>query len=196
MPFGWEGMLVNSAHERTHARTLRGLAALLSLLSLLLAGLAASLPLFDSSSEILLASSTLSSIRYVTRALLRWDGFHFAHIAMQGYTYEYEWAFLPGAPVVMRVMARLISFLLPLATDRDDSPTYDGLLLGGLLATSACGGATTLYRLTMHHTKSANIAFLASLLSLLSSSPVTLRLAPYTEPFFTYLSYRGRFPYV
>ena len=194
MPFKGEGMFVNSVHERTHVRTLRGLAALLSLLSLLLASLAASLPLFDSSPKILLAPSTLSSIRHVTRALFRWDGFHFAHIAMQGYTYEHEWAFFPGAPVVMRVMARFISFLLPHATD--DSPTYDELLLGGLLATSACSGATTLYRLTMHHTKSANIAFLASLLSLLPSSPVTLRLAPYTEPFFTYLSYRGRSPYV
>lgn len=186
-------VLVASGREGTHLRTLRGLSLLSSLLSLLLAGLASLLPLFDSSPEILLKLPSSSWIRPVTLPLLRWDLFHFAHIASQGYTYEYVWAFLPGSPLVMRTMSRLIRWLLPSVASEGDWPTYDELLLGGSLAVLACGSATTLYRLTLHHTKSAKFAFLASLLSLLPSSPVTLRLVPYTEPFYTYLSYRGTF---
>lgn len=186
-------MMSTPGREGTHIRTLQGLSLLLSLLSLLLAGLASLLPLFDSSPDILLTSPSTSWSRYVTRPLLRWDLFYFAHIASRGYTHEQVWAFFPGSPFVMRAMSHLMRFILPSVTGKGASLTYDELLFGGLLASLSCGSATTLYRLTLHHTNSANLAFLASLLSLFPSSPVTLRLAPYAEPFYTYLSYRGIF---
>ncbi|KAF8170181.1 GPI mannosyltransferase 2 [Mycena galopus ATCC 62051] len=48
-----------------------------------------------------------------------------------------------------------------------------------------------MYSLSLHHLGSPALARLAAILSLLPSSPATLFLAPYTEPFFTYFSYKG-----
>jgi phosphatidylinositol glycan class V len=102
--------------------------------------------------------------------LLRWDALHFIHIARRGYVYEHEWAFLPG-----------IHFVLSLSLL---APTLLSLLI-------AYDASFTMYRLSLHHLGSPALARLAAILSLLPSSPVTLFLAPYSEPFFTYLSYKG-----
>ncbi|KAJ7715125.1 glycosyltransferase family 76 protein [Mycena metata] len=105
--------------------------------------------------------------------LLRWDAIHFLHIARSGYVYEHEWAFLPGLP-----------FLLSLFPTSIVAPTV-------LSLAAACDGSLTLYALSLHHLGSPALAKLATILSLLPGSPVTVFLAPYTEPFFTYLSYKG-----
>ncbi|KAF7362036.1 GPI mannosyltransferase 2 [Mycena venus] len=55
----------------------------------------------------------------------------------------------------------------------------------------AFDASSTMYSLSLHHLQSPALAKLAAVLSLLPSSPVTLFLAPYTEPFFTYFSYKG-----
>ncbi|KAJ7350240.1 glycosyltransferase family 76 protein [Mycena albidolilacea] len=102
--------------------------------------------------------------------LLRWDALHFAHIARRGYVYEHEWAFLPGLPFLLS--------LSPLA------PTLLSLVI-------AYDASSTMYRLSPHHLGSPVLARLTTMLALLPSSPVTLFLAPYSEPFFTYLSYKG-----
>ncbi|KZT68265.1 glycosyltransferase family 76 protein [Daedalea quercina L-15889] len=174
-----------------HVRILRICSFSIWTLSLLLTCISSTLSLFDSSPEAV--SSVLKStwIQVVVRPLLRWDAFHFSHIARHGYVYEYEWAFLPGAPLVMQTVARLLRFIWSLDPDKTQLLSYDELLLGGMLATLSCSSAITLYWLTLKHLRSANVAFLTSLLSLFPSSPVTLRLAPYTEPFFTYFSYQG-----
>ncbi|THV01251.1 hypothetical protein K435DRAFT_963600 [Dendrothele bispora CBS 962.96] len=77
--------------------------------------------------------------------LLRWDSFHFLHIAREG------------------------------ATKPPD------LLATGALAALACD--TTV---PVSSAESKKLAYLVAILSLMSSSPATLRLTPYTEPFFTY----------
>jgi phosphatidylinositol glycan class V len=105
--------------------------------------------------------------------LLRWDAIHYLHIARSGYVYEHEWAWLPGLPFLMA--------LLP------DSPFAIALVS---LAVSF-DASSTMYRLSLHHLRSPSLARLAALLALLPSSPVTLLIAPYCEPFFTYLSYKG-----
>ncbi|KAJ7039270.1 glycosyltransferase family 76 protein [Mycena alexandri] len=105
--------------------------------------------------------------------LLRWDAIHFLHIARSGYVYEHEWAFLPGPP-----------FLLSLLPNSIVAPTILSLAV-------ACDASLTMYALSLHHLGSPALAKLATILSLLPSSPATLFLAPYTEPFFTYLSYKG-----
>jgi phosphatidylinositol glycan class V len=102
--------------------------------------------------------------------LLRWDALHFAQIARRGYVYEHEWAFLPGLPFLLS--------LSPLA------PTLLSLVI-------AYDASSTIYRLSLHHLGSPALARLTTILALLPSSPVTLFLAPYSEPFFTYLSYKG-----
>ncbi|KIK67109.1 glycosyltransferase family 76 protein [Collybiopsis luxurians FD-317 M1] len=131
-----------------------------------LAYYASHLPLFDASPNL------FASLEW-SKPYLRWDVFHFAHIAEQGYVYEHEWAQFPGLPL-----------LLGLFKDRDI------FLLVGLIAID-CDTTNVLYRLSLQNFNSPNFALLVSLLSLLPSSPAALRLVPYTEPFFTYLSYRG-----
>lgn len=54
-----------------------------------------------------------------------------------------------------------------------------------------CDSTHVLYDLSLHHFRSHSLAFLSAALSVFSSSPAALKLAPYNEPFFTYLSYRG-----
>ncbi|KAF8626865.1 hypothetical protein AX15_004683 [Amanita polypyramis BW_CC] len=129
---------------------------------------ASALPLFDKSPLLVPVSRFL-------RPILRWDSFHFFHIAQSGYLYEHEWAFFPGAPALMRHL------------------TPGGLPLMLLLAVIACDSSRTLYLLSLHHLRSRFLAYITVVISLLSSSPVTVRLVPYSEPFFTYLSYKGMF---
>ncbi|KAH9945639.1 glycosyltransferase family 76 protein [Amylocystis lapponica] len=167
-------------------RILSVLSLLTWVLSAVLVYLASFLPLFDSSPRILLSNNSPTS--RLAGPLLRWDTFHFAHIASSGYTYEYEWAFFSGTPLVMRTMAYIFRLC---GVSPPESISLEGLLVGGALIAAICGSTTTLYRLTLHHMRSPSVALLAALLSLLPSSPATLRLAGYTEPFFTYLSYKG-----
>lgn len=114
---------------------------------------------------------------------LRWDALHFSGIAANGYLTEQSWAFFPGTPLVMRIATTL---------------TSDRLLAIGLvsLLASVCSlwSIYDLYTLTLLHTRSLEAAFLVAALSILPSSPVTFSHAPYAEPFFAFLSYRGKFP--
>ncbi|KAJ7078921.1 glycosyltransferase family 76 protein [Mycena belliarum] len=102
--------------------------------------------------------------------LMRWDVVHFLHVARRGYVFEHDWAWLPALPALLA--------LSPVA------PTLLSLAV-------ACDATDTMYRLSLHHLASPALARLAAVLSLLPSSPATLFWAPYTEPFFTYLSYKG-----
>ncbi|KAI0367932.1 mannosyltransferase [Pilatotrama ljubarskyi] len=179
----------------SHKRTLHILSCAATLLTLLLTVLSSRLPLFDASPHVLLGDSqrSPSSLRHtLASAVLRWDTFHFAHIAEEGYLYENEWAFFPGVPWVMRTCASVLR-----ATGLSQQPAgvpfeWEELLLGGLIASSvSILSVGDLYDLTALHFQSHSIAFLASLLSLLPSSPVTLRIAGYSEAFFTFLSYKG-----
>nr|GAT57685.1 glycosyltransferase family 76 protein [Mycena chlorophos] len=101
---------------------------------------------------------------------LSWDAVHFFHVARNGFVYEHEWAWFPALPALVS--------LSPFA------PTILALAL-------AWDSTKTLYALSLHHLQSPALARLATLLSLLPSSPATLFVAPYTEAFFTYFSYKG-----
>ncbi|KAI0082022.1 mannosyltransferase [Panus rudis PR-1116 ss-1] len=177
------------ATRRAHVRQLQYASILTWLFGAALLLAASHLPLFDSSPKVLLDVQERNLYWYTTYSLLRWDVFHYGHIAKEGYVYDYEWAFLPGLPIAMRTGARVISWL-GISTS-EDVLSWGNLLTGGLLLSLCCGTTTTLYDLTLELTGSPNIAFLSALLSLLPSSPATLRFVPYTEPFFTYLSYQG-----
>ena len=163
-----------------HVRELRILSLASWLLSALLIYLASFLPLFDSSPFLLVDKSSWTS------PLLRWDAFHFGSVAQAGYVYEYQWAFFPGAPFVMRSIATLLG-----AAGLADHTSWSTLLGAGALACCFTNSTVMLYDLTLHHTTSPTASYLAALLSLLPTSPVTLRFVAYSEPFFTYLSYYG-----
>ena len=168
---------------QSHIRLLRILSPTTRLFTIALIHLLSILPLFDSS------PSVSSSIPSKPSPLLRWDAFHFANIAQNGYVHEYEWAFFPGTPLVMRIAGEALRFL----KGSSEPVCWDDLLQGGAIVAFVCdvGSTTALYHLTLHHLGSTHIALITSVLSLLPSSPATLHFAAYSEPFFTYLSYKG-----
>ncbi|KAF9451270.1 glycosyltransferase family 76 protein [Macrolepiota fuliginosa MF-IS2] len=103
--------------------------------------------------------------------LIRWDVLHFKDIADNGYHWEHQYAFLPAAPILLRYFSPVVLVLLNTVL------AYDSV--------------TTLYELSLRYLANEHIAHLAALLSLVPFSPPALCFAPYTEPFFTHLSYRG-----
>ncbi|KAI0667402.1 GPI mannosyltransferase 2 [Trametes maxima] len=180
-----------SSHK--HRTLLLQASCLATALTLVLSVVASKLPLFDSSPNVLLPPPSRFSIRHtLASALLRWDAFHFAHIAREGYVYEYEWAFFPGAAYIMKAWAQLAQLLRPGSQRAGRLFDWDDLLSGGLVSTIVhVASAQVLYQLTLIHFRSRPLALLTSLLSLLPSSPVTLRIAGYSEPLFTLFSYCG-----
>ncbi|KAG1878223.1 glycosyltransferase family 76 protein [Suillus subluteus] len=170
---------MESATKR-HVRTLLILSVVVRLAVWILVSISAYLlPLFDSSPYILISGTSPSSV------LLRWDAFHFAHIAREGYVYEHEWAFFNGLPLLMRISAHLQ------ALAGFGSNDWGTLLRGGAGIAILCDSTHVLYHLSLHHFRSPSLAFLSTALSVFSNSPTALKLASYSEPFFTYFSYRG-----
>ncbi|KAF9218399.1 mannosyltransferase [Gyrodon lividus] len=167
-----------------HLRSLIVLSLLSRLLVATLITLATSLlTLFDSSPRLILSDA----VPPWTSSLLRWDAFHFAHVAKEGHLYEHEWAFFPALPFVMHASGSLLSSIGFESSSQD----WAAMLLGGAILAAVCDSTRVFYRLSLHHLRSPSAAFLATALSLLPSSPATLRFASYNEPFFTYFSYQG-----
>ncbi|KAF8504005.1 GPI mannosyltransferase 2 [Gautieria morchelliformis] len=182
----------HTTHEKVvkqHLSDLVLLCVLLRVLTVTIALLASYLPAFDSSADILLADESPSFPKRWVSTSLRWDAFHFIHIAQEGYQFDYEWAFLPGIPVVLRASG----WIMNLFTGYVGRTRISSMLLGHFLISSvmSCETVRTLYLLTMEHTKSPAFSLLSGYLCLLSSSPATVHLAPYTEPWFSLLSYKG-----
>ena len=145
-------------------------------LTQLLLFLCSYLPLFDSSPWAIWDKSTTW---WATASLLRWDVFHTRLVAEER-MYEHQWAFFPGVPIFTKFLGQV--------TPSDNWAT---LLQGGIMLAIACDSTLVLYELSLHHLKSPSLSFLSAALSLLPSSPATLRYAAYAEPFFTWASYRG-----
>ena len=101
----------------------------------------------------------------------RWDVVHFADIAAHGYRWEHEFAFLPGAPLVVK-------YLSPLSIN----------VLNGILVWDT---ARTLLSLSQEHI-GIEVGRLGTALSLVPLSAATQHVATgYAEPLFRWLSYRG-----
>lgn len=159
--------LTRNEHHRTLLRCLSVASSLVFGLVLIASS---RLPLFDASPTLVPDASPL----------LRWDIFHFLHIAKHGYMYEHEWAFLPAAPWIIRHSFTFFPW-----------PTLSHLVVAIAVSILASETIQILYLLSLHHFKSQHMSLLVSVLAILPSSPVTLLFVPYNEPFFTYLSYRG-----
>jgi phosphatidylinositol glycan class V len=174
--------------QRKHLRVLLWASILSRTVTWILALAASHLPVFDSSPRILISERSLVD------PLLRWDTFQFGPIALDGYVYEHNWAFFPGTPLVMRYSGLIVEFFRGTGKEAT-AVSWESMLFGSALAVLLTFGATsTLYRLSVYHLRTPQLAFVASLLSLIPTSPATLYLAPYAEPFFTYLSYKGSLP--
>lgn len=187
-----------AATPTDHRRLLLILSCTASLLTLIFTVASAQLPLFDSSPKVLLRpwteppSGFLGSLRHTLAcAVLRWDTFHFAHIAKEGYVYEHEWAFFPSAPSLMRSLGSVLRSPW-MSTVGSSQLELGDILVGGVLGSMlSVHSVLVLYDLTLELLGSPNVSLLAALLSLLPSSPVTLRMAGYTETIFTWCSYSG-----
>jgi phosphatidylinositol glycan class V len=142
----------------------------------LLLFLCSHLPLFDSSPWTVLEKSTTA---WTTSSLLRWDVFHFGLVAEER-MYEHQWAFFPGVPAFLNLLRRIAP-----------NDHWATLLQVGIMLAIAGDSTLVLYELSLRHLKSPSLSFLSTTLSLLPSSPATLRHAAYAEPFFTWASYRG-----
>ena len=175
-------MVGQDTRAREHLRLLDALTVLSRVSTTALLYLSSRyLPLFDASPRTLLSPPAFPSF---PSALLRWDAFHFAGIANDGYSYEHHWAFFPGVPLLLRVADDLPAFAL-------DNTASAFAWIALLHAALAIPTTRAIYRLTSIHFRSPSFALLTALLSLLPASPVTLYLAPYAEPTFTFLSYQG-----
>lgn len=124
-------------------------------LLLLLQALARVVPKFDAAAD---------------HVLVRWDVLHFKAIADSGYKYDYQWAFFPALPAILR------TGLVPTAV---------------AVSLISLDAFRVLYELSNATLGNGDLARIATVLALLPASPITLFLVPYNEPFFTYLSYRG-----
>lgn len=103
----------------------------------------------------------------------RWDVVHFVDIAVHGYRWEHEFAFLPGGPLLVRWL----------------SPLWINAMNGVL----AYDTARTLLALTRWHLGGDDaVGRLATALSLIPLSAATQHVATGSaEPLFRWLSYRG-----
>ncbi|KAG8986614.1 ER membrane glycoprotein subunit of the GPI transamidase complex-like protein, partial [Tulasnella sp. 427] len=129
----------------------------------------------------------------LTSALLRWDVFHFSNVAINGYTHEHLFAFFPGTPGLMKAVAEtglMLGRTLG-STERKQIGEGDVLLGGALASLVLCDWTGDLYDLTIAVGGTPSMAKLTALLSLVPLSPPTLLFAPYAEPFFARLSYKG-----
>lgn len=169
--------------EARHRKWLAVLSPTIRIATRLLLNALSRLPQFDSSAAVSNSDAN---------PLLRWDAFHFVHIAQYGYVHEYEWAFFPGISLAMRLGGKCLSFVHVALGGKDDIVSVGDLLNGGALAALICDPTITLYRLTLRHFHSPHLALMVSLLSLMPSSPATLHAAAYSEPFYTYMSYKGK----
>jgi GPI mannosyltransferase 2 len=140
------------------------------ILNLVLDALHNLVPLFDRSSLL---------VRPSTSSLVRWDAIHFLAAAERGYQYEQQWAFLPGISTTIRAFTALLGH----------EHGLKGVSL--LISLLTVDSFRVLHELSRIHLGSDDLANITCVLALIPSSPATLFAAPYNEPFFTYLSYRG-----
>lgn len=110
---------------------------------------------------------------------MRWDAIHFLATAERGYQYEQQWAFLPGISTTIRSFNGLLGH----------EHGLKGVSL--LISLLTVDSFRVLHELSRIHLGSDDLAHITCVLALIPSSPATLFAAPYNEPFFTYLSYRG-----
>ncbi|PFH56933.1 hypothetical protein XA68_15746 [Ophiocordyceps unilateralis] len=115
-------------------------------------------------------------------ALTRWDSLYFMQSSRSGYVFEQEWAF--GAALPMLVRAVVVA--LPCGA----VPALESLVAIGLVHLSHFVAVLTLHRLTMILCGDAQLAYLASVLHIISPAGLFLS-APYAESPFAAFSFVG-----
>jgi len=129
-------------HEKHHARLVISLSLIARMLALLVVYSTAGVSIpFDSSHLTVNAAPPFA--KWASSGL-RWDAFHFTHIAQYGYVYEYEYAFMPGTPGIMRLAAFIAQSLGVIRWGRTPSPHE--LSICGFIASILLDPTWPLYR--------------------------------------------------
>jgi phosphatidylinositol glycan class V len=88
---------------------------------------------FDTSASILLEKSAIIGPDSPLQNFLRWDALYYVDIAMTGYRYEQELAFLPGWPLCMRAAGKAVQYIRGIkGRGPADLDVFD-VLVGGIV---------------------------------------------------------------
>ncbi|KAJ9111779.1 hypothetical protein QFC22_006438 [Naganishia vaughanmartiniae] len=151
---------------------------------------------FDTSAAILLQNSSVIDAKSSLQYFLRWDALYYVKLAMEGYRYEQELAFLPGWPLCMRAGGEVVRFIRNSKASSSGAANLDvfdvlvsGIVLANVLSIAA---AVAFYKLTSRVTDNKTFALYSSYLYVLTTSTATAS-SPYTEPLFAFLTCTGFF---
>lgn len=124
-----------------------------------------------------------ATIPVLAQKLTRWDALYFMHAARVGKIYEQEWAFGIG-------LSDLVSGLLRLSPVRGDETALEPLLAVVIAHASHLLSVIALYKLTNLVSSNRRLAFVASVLHIISPAGLFLS-APYAESPFSCLTFVG-----
>ncbi|KAI6783568.1 GPI mannosyltransferase 2 [Emericellopsis cladophorae] len=134
-------------------------------------------PAYDTSTSLFLAQlPEVPSAPFLTEKLTRWDALYFLHASAHGgKVYEQEWAFQLG----FSQLVRLVSW-----------PGGEPIIAILAATLSHLGSVLVLHQLTILVSRDSRLAFLTSVLHILSPAGIFLS-APYAESSFAGLSFLG-----
>lgn len=147
---------------------------------------------YDTSSTILFDDNESSIWRLFLECFISWDGLHFAYIAIHGYRFEYQHAFFPLYPLLIRVVANSLFYPLQFLLGYEQVIIVSGITISTL---SFFVSSILLYYITAFvmsdcHDYDNSMALISSLFFVMS--PVGLvGSALYTESLFTLLCFSG-----
>jgi phosphatidylinositol glycan class V len=185
--------------------------------TLLLLAVLAPGPGYDTSSLILLNSSTdrhveVQSPSVVDRLTLntfRWDALYFVKSAQRGYVYEQEWAFSRAYSYIMNAAARCEPRLIHISQSYTNAtiglsgrsePSLRSHIWAGIAISNVCHliSVLVLFRLlniALGPKQNARVPFIASVLHILSPAALFLS-SPYAEALFSAFNFAGMLHYV
>lgn len=147
---------------------------------------------YDTSSIMLFDDNRSSIWRLFLECFISWDGLHFASIAIHGYRFEYQHAFFPLYPLLIRLVANSLLYPLQLLLGYEQVIIVSGITISTL---SFFASSILLYYITESIMNDCDdydnsIALISSLFFVIS--PIGLvGSALYTESLFTLLFLSG-----
>ncbi|KAG8667608.1 ER membrane glycoprotein subunit of the GPI transamidase complex-like protein [Fusarium poae] len=139
-------------------------------------------PDYDTSTSLFFDIIHGASTPLATR-LTRWDALYFMHDAVNGKVYEQEWAFGIGMPAAVRGICGLLGLRL-----------WEPIVAIAISHVAHLSAVLALYQLTMVLCNDRKLAYLASVVHVLSPAGLFIS-APYAESPFACMSFIGNLLY-
>jgi hypothetical protein len=99
---------------------------------------------FDTSASILLEQSSVIGPESPLQNFLRWDALYYVKVALEGYRYEQELAFLPGWPLSMRLAGEGVRYLRNLKGKASSDLDVFDVVVGGVFLANALSIAASI----------------------------------------------------